>query len=130
MTISTISSGVGLKTLAGNKSLIDDKRGSPQRQSVGATAPPADGAEVRAILFNSTANPRTSNSSSETQVTPVVNGLGLGLRFSTDQVTGKPVITVIDVESGKVVRQIPSEEVLDFMRQLESAKGALLSVKL
>lgn len=129
MTISTISSGVGLKTLAGNKSLIDDKRGSPQRQS-GATAPPADGAEVPAILFNSTANPRTSNSSSETQVTPVVNGLGLGLRFSTDQVTGKPVITVIDVESGKVVRQIPSEEVLDFMRQFESTKGALLSVKL
>lgn len=130
MTISTISSGVGLKTLAANNSSVDDKHGSPQRPSVGAAAPPADGAAVRAILFNSTANPPTSNSSSEPQVTPVVNGLGLGLKFSTDQQTGTSVITVIDVESGAVVRQIPAEEVLDFMRQFENSKGALLAVKL
>ena len=83
-----------------------------------------------AILFNSTANPRTPNSSSETRVTPVVNGLGLGLRFSTDPATDTPVITVVDVESGEIVRQIPTEEVLDFMRQFENGKGALISRKL
>jgi len=128
--ISTISSGVGLKTLSGNDSSIDDKRSVPLRQSVGATAAPANGSEARVIPVNSAATRPSLDRPSAVPVTPVVNGLGLGLRFSTDQVTGKPVITVIDVESGKVVRQIPSEEVLDFMRQFESAKGALLSVKL
>ncbi len=58
---------------------------------------------------------------------PVVNGLGLQLQFSIDQQTGQSVIRVLDIESGKVVRQIPSEEVLAFLRQLEERKGLVLS---
>jgi len=60
----------------------------------------------------------------------VVNGLGLGLHFHIDKETGRSVIRVLDVESGKVVRQIPSEEVLAFLRQIEEQDGPILSVKL
>jgi flagellar protein FlaG len=63
-------------------------------------------------------------------VPPVVNGLGLGLQFYLDKETGRSVIRVLDVESGKVVRQIPSEEVLNFLRELEKRQGPVVSLKL
>ena len=63
-------------------------------------------------------------------VKPIVNGLGLELQFSTDEQTGQSVIRVRDAESGKVVRQIPSEEVLTFLRELEARKGLVLSRRL
>jgi hypothetical protein len=59
-------------------------------------------------------------------VRPVVNGLGLGLEFSVDKDTGVTIIKVLDVETGKVIRQIPPEEVVAFMRQFEK-NGPLLS---
>lgn len=63
-------------------------------------------------------------------IPPIVNGMGLGLHFHIDKETGRSVIRVLDVESGKVVRQIPAEEVLAFLRQIEEQKGPILSVKL
>ena len=63
-------------------------------------------------------------------VPPVVNGLGLGLQFYLDKETGRSVIRVLDVESGKVVRQIPTEEVLNFLRELEKRQGPVISLKL
>jgi flagellar protein FlaG len=59
-------------------------------------------------------------------VQPVVNGLGMSLEFSVDKETGATIIKVLDVETGQVVRQIPPEEVLAFMRQFEK-NGPLLS---
>jgi flagellar protein FlaG len=64
--------------------------------------------------------------------TPVVNGfkfLVQGLKFSVDEETGRQIIKVVNIESGKLIRQIPAEEVLNFLRQLEQLKGAVLSIK-
>lgn len=59
-----------------------------------------------------------------------VNGQGLSLRFKTDDVAGIRVIEVVDRESGDVVRQIPPEEVVDFIRSLEKNKGNFVSRRL
>jgi flagellar protein FlaG len=64
--------------------------------------------------------------STQASVRPVVNGLGLGLEFSVDKETGATIIKVLDIETGEVVRQIPPEEVLAFMRQFDK-NGLLLS---
>ena len=61
---------------------------------------------------------------------PVVNGLGLGLQFHIDEVSGRSIIKVVDVETGEVVRQIPSEEVLTFLHQFDEGKGLILSRRL
>jgi flagellar protein FlaG len=61
---------------------------------------------------------------------PIVNGTGLSLEFSVDADTGTHVIKVIDRNSGDVVRQIPPEEVLAFLRQLQDSKGNFVSRKL
>ncbi len=53
----------------------------------------------------------------------VVNGLGLSLEFSSDTETGQRIITVYDLETGEVIRQIPPNEVLSFLRQIQGNKG-------
>ena len=53
----------------------------------------------------------------------VVNGLGLGLEFSSDRETGQKIITVYDLKTGQVIRQIPPKEVLSFLRQIQDNKG-------
>jgi len=60
-------------------------------------------------------------------VEPIINGLGLGLRFHLDRDTGIRVIQVVEVESGDVIRQIPPDEIVDFTRQLQSTKGRFVS---
>jgi len=57
------------------------------------------------------------------ELQPVINGLGLGLEFSTDGETGARIIRVYDLETGEVVRQIPPDEVLDFVRQFRKHAG-------
>jgi flagellar protein FlaG len=61
---------------------------------------------------------------------PIVNGFGLALEFSRDQDTGSTVIKVVNLESGDVIRQIPPDEVLAFLRHFEESKGVFLSLRL
>ncbi|MEX0963845.1 MAG: flagellar protein FlaG [Pseudohongiellaceae bacterium] len=44
------------------------------------------------------------------------------INFSVDADTREPVVTVVDQESGKVIRQIPTEEMLEISRGLEDAQ--------
>lgn len=55
------------------------------------------------------------------------------LEFSVDSYTKKPVVKMIDTETGKVITQFPSEEVLaiaqsidEFLSQHQFKQGALL----
>jgi flagellar protein FlaG len=61
---------------------------------------------------------------------PIVNGFGLALEFSRDQDTGSTVIKVVNLESGDVIRQIPPDEVLAFLRHFEESNGVFLSLRL
>ena len=76
--------------------------------------------------------PAESGNAGSTKVAEkaIVNGDGIGLKFTVDETTGRSVITVYDLDSGTVVRQIPPEEVLAFQRQLQGKKGLLVSRRL
>jgi flagellar protein FlaG len=50
------------------------------------------------------------------------------LHFSIDEASGKTIVKVIDRESDKVIRQIPTEEMLALARRLESDNSALIAV--
>ena len=58
----------------------------------------------------------------------VINGQGLGLRFFYDRNADVQVIQVVDEETGEIIRQIPPDEVVDFMRQFGDSKGHFLSL--
>jgi flagellar protein FlaG len=59
----------------------------------------------------------------------VINGQGLGLKFFYDREAGIRVIQVVDEESGDIIRQIPPDEVVDFMRQFRETKGHFVSLR-
>jgi flagellar protein FlaG len=48
------------------------------------------------------------------------------IRFSIDEDTGKTIVRVVNSDSGELIRQIPSEEVLAVSRSLERLQGLLL----
>ena len=47
------------------------------------------------------------------------------LGFSVDNATGRDVVKVINKDSGEVVRQIPSEDLLRLAHSMETLKGIL-----
>ena len=58
-----------------------------------------------------------------------VGTLNRGLEFSVDEDSGRDVIKVIDRDSKEVVRQYPSEEVLDLIANLSDAAGNFINSK-
>jgi len=55
-----------------------------------------------------------------------IGGINTSLQFSVDEEAGRDVIKVVDKHSGELVRQFPSEEVLDVIKSLSKATGSLL----
>ena len=51
------------------------------------------------------------------------------LKFSVDEITNRMLVTVLDKESGKVLRQIPPEAVLKVAHNLEQLKGIIFDDK-
>jgi len=66
-------------------------------------------------------------SASQNQPHLVINGQGVSIEFATEPSTGKTIIQIVDSESGEIVRQIPPEEALNFLRKIGSKKGTLFS---
>jgi flagellar protein FlaG len=80
------------------------------------------------------ATPKAASNSGEAGavITPVINEfkfLAQGLKFSVDGETGREIIKVVETKSGRIIRQIPSEEALNLLRHLQEHKGAVLSIK-
>jgi flagellar protein FlaG len=48
------------------------------------------------------------------------------LRFSVDDDTGQTIVRVTDVQTGELIRQIPSEEMVALAKALDRMQGALL----
>ena len=52
-----------------------------------------------------------------------------GLAFRVDDSSGANVVSVLDVDSGEVLRQIPSEEALELAAKLTEATGILMKTE-
>jgi flagellar protein FlaG len=64
-----------------------------------------------------------------TQLNQHMQNLNRSLQFSVDDVSGDTVVKVVDSETKEVVRQIPSQEVLDARNAVEQYRGMLLETK-
>lgn len=52
-----------------------------------------------------------------------------GVRFSVDEETGRTVVKVVDTQTDKVLRQIPTVEALKLWRSIEQMQGVMLRDK-
>jgi len=60
------------------------------------------------------------------QVQQVVRPLAQSLQFSIDKDTHGTVVKIVDTETNKVIRQIPSEEMLQIAKALDKFTGLLM----
>jgi flagellar protein FlaG len=51
------------------------------------------------------------------------------LSFSIDEGSGKAVVKVIDTQTGALIRQIPSEEIMAMAKSIDKMQGLLLQHK-
>ena len=56
-----------------------------------------------------------------------VGEMNKGLEFSVDKDSGRDVIKVIDKKSGDLIKQYPTEEVLDLVAKLSEATGNFIN---
>lgn len=84
---------------------------------------------------------QTSESSSENQGTleelraavekiqEFVSSTASDIKFSIDEESGRTVVRVVDSETQEVIRQIPSQEMLDLAQALDKLQGLLIKQK-
>jgi flagellar protein FlaG len=58
-----------------------------------------------------------------------VQNLDRKLQFSVDDTSGDTIVKVIDKETDELIRQIPSEELLDVKRAIDEYRGILFETK-
>jgi flagellar protein FlaG len=63
------------------------------------------------------------------QLQNFVSSMGRNLSFSVDQTTGFHVVTVVNPNTGEVIRQLPSKELLEIAKTMSQLKNALVSQK-
>ena len=63
------------------------------------------------------------------QLQNFVQSMGRNLNFSIDQATGFHVVTVVNPDTGEVIRQLPSKELLDIAQTMSQLNNGLVSQK-
>ena len=53
----------------------------------------------------------------------------VALRFSIDETLNRPVVTVISEETGEIVHQLPQEEVMRAVKNIDRMRGVLFEDK-
>ena len=61
-----------------------------------------------------------------TQLQDHVQSVHRELRFRVDETTGQTVVRVVEKETGRLIRQVPNQNVLDLNDFLQSISGLLL----
>ena len=105
---------------------------SPAERDVNSASRQDESIRSNNVPAESRHTKETSNSlltKSLNELAQHAQNINRGLKFSVDSELDKTVITVYDPTTEEVIRQIPSEEVLNFARALKKGDAALIDVK-
>ena len=94
-----------------------------------ATAPAEQKAQAEKVLPAAKANVSTSQTELDKSIEQIQVMMDLrqrSVQFTTDNESGTNVVKVVDGESGDVIRQMPAEELLSFMRNLTRMMGTFI----
>ena len=116
--------------------------GSPSAVA-GSTARPAAEASIKYVSNAASVASSTAAALAQEDRTPghaelgnvvadlnkVAQANAQGVRFSVDEDTGRTVVKVVDTQTDKILRQIPSVEALKLWRSIEQMQGVMLREK-
>ena len=113
--INAVSTNTNIKSHVGNKAKVDI---AGQRQGLDTNGKdmPSSTASHTAMM-NKAELDKAIN-----KVSDYVQNITRQLNFSVDEDLGKTVVTVVDQQTGNVIRQIPSEEMLELSRNFSEIK--------
>ena len=84
--------------------------------------------EIKASGVNEAAQPtREVVAKAAAQLQEFVSSMGRNLNFSIDESTGYNVVRVINPDTGELIRQLPSEELLKISRDFQRLNNVLVS---
>lgn len=89
-------------------------------------AKPVETATQQAVQATSSAPLDEEVKEAVAKVNEMVSGMNRGLEFSVDEDTDIKIVKVVDTESREVIRQIPTEEVVQISKWLDKLQGILL----
>lgn len=64
-----------------------------------------------------------------TELSDMMSMMRKGLEFKVDENSGQAVVTVLDKDTGDVIRQMPSEEALALAEKLSEVTGLLMKTE-
>jgi flagellar protein FlaG len=86
--------------------------------------------EIKASGVNEASQPtREVVAKAAAQLQDFVSSMGRNLSFSVDQTTGYNVVRVVNPDTGELIRQLPSEELLKISRDFQRLNNVLVSQK-
>jgi len=98
--------------------------------STNGTAPARLPAAARAVDPNVQTNEATASNEKLREFVAAadraVKSLQNSVQLSLDSKSGQPIVRVVDTETGQLIRQIPTEEVLELRRALDRIAGLLI----
>jgi|TARA_B110000967_G_C18801113_1_gene518510 flagellar protein FlaG len=94
-----------------------------------ATAPVEQKPQAERVLPAAKTNVSTSQTELDKSIEQIQVMMDLrqrSVQFTTDNESGRSVVKVVDGNSGDVIRQMPAEELLSFMRNLTRMMGTFI----
>jgi flagellar protein FlaG len=110
------------------KNNISQPAGSPPSAS-GVAAPAAPARPAKAAAPAGTDATAEQLARAVAAVNKSLDSRKQAVEFSIDDVDKRPIIKVVDQQTKEVIRQIPSEEMLEIARALDKAQGLLIDHK-
>jgi flagellar protein FlaG len=84
--------------------------------------------EIKSSGVNEAAQPtREVVAQAAAKLQEFVNSMGRNLNFSVDETTGYNVVRVVNPDTGELIRQLPSEELLKISRDFQRLNNVLVS---
>ena len=99
-----------------------------------AVRPAVQQATTQSIVQQTNAKPLgPSDAELKAVAAQVIQALALrspdAMEFVTDQSTGKTIVRIVDTKTGKLIQQIPSEQMMEIAKSIGTTKGLLLNQK-
>ena len=84
--------------------------------------------EIKPSSVNETSQPaREAVAKAAADLQEFVKSMGRNLNFSVDETTGYHVVKVVNPDTGELIRQLPSEELLKISRDFQKLNNVLVS---
>ena len=121
--------GVGSSAGRSPPPVVHTGSSGAQAATTPAVAPPKVSAPKRVDLQVDEAKSRQNLQEAVKALNEQMAASKTGLGFSVDKSLNTPVVTVRNTQTGEVVRQIPTEVVVQLAHSIDDMKGLLLNAK-